>query len=33
MKSTGILRKNDYLGQIVIPKETRRISNIHEKNH
>ncbi|MGG1329433.1 AbrB/MazE/SpoVT family DNA-binding domain-containing protein [Bacillus tropicus] len=32
MKSIGVLRKIDPLGQIVIPKETRRIFDIHEKD-
>jgi transcriptional pleiotropic regulator of transition state genes len=30
MKSTGIVRKLDELGRIVIPKETRRVLNINE---
>ncbi|AUM99619.1 AbrB/MazE/SpoVT family DNA-binding domain-containing protein [Clostridium botulinum] len=30
MKSTGIVRKVDDLGRIVIPKELRRIFNIEE---
>lgn len=30
MKSTGIVRKVDELGRIVIPKETRRVFNIEE---
>ncbi|HDK7165898.1 TPA: AbrB/MazE/SpoVT family DNA-binding domain-containing protein [Clostridium botulinum] len=30
MKSTGIVRKVDDLGRIVIPKELRRILNIEE---
>lgn len=32
MKSTGIVRKIDELGRVVIPKETRRTLNIHEKD-
>ncbi|MBG9615770.1 AbrB/MazE/SpoVT family DNA-binding domain-containing protein [Bacillus cereus] len=32
MKSTSIVRKIDDLGRIVIPRETRRILNIHEKD-
>lgn len=32
MKSTGIVRKVDDLGRVVIPKETRRTLNIHEKD-
>ena len=32
MKSTGIVRKVDELGRIVIPKELRNILNIEEKN-
>jgi transcriptional pleiotropic regulator of transition state genes len=31
MKSTGIVRKIDQLGRIVIPRETRRTLDIHEK--
>ncbi|MCQ6530969.1 AbrB/MazE/SpoVT family DNA-binding domain-containing protein [Bacillus mycoides] len=31
MKSTGIVRKVDDLGRIVIPRETRRTLNIHKK--
>ncbi len=31
MKATGIVRKMDELGRVVIPKETRRTLNIHEK--
>jgi len=31
MKSTGIVRKVDELGRIVIPKELRRTLNIEEK--
>lgn len=31
MKATGIVRKIDELGRIVIPRETRRTLNIHEK--
>jgi transcriptional pleiotropic regulator of transition state genes len=31
MKSTGIVRKVVELGRVVIPKETRRTLNIHEK--
>ena len=30
MKSTGIVRKMDRLGRIVIPKELRRVMNIEE---
>lgn len=32
MKSTGIVRKVDGLGRIVIPKETRRVLNINEED-
>lgn len=32
MKSTGITRKIDELGRIVIPKELRRTLSIEEKN-
>lgn len=32
MKSTGIVRKVDELGRIVIPKELRRSLNIEEKD-
>ncbi|MHC1683449.1 MAG: AbrB/MazE/SpoVT family DNA-binding domain-containing protein [Clostridiaceae bacterium] len=32
MKSTGIVRRVDELGRIVIPKELRRIFNILEKD-
>ncbi|MGN1115229.1 MAG: AbrB/MazE/SpoVT family DNA-binding domain-containing protein [Candidatus Ornithomonoglobus sp.] len=32
MKSTGIVRKVDELGRIVIPKELRRKFNIEEKD-
>ncbi|MGH0791208.1 AbrB/MazE/SpoVT family DNA-binding domain-containing protein [Bacillus cereus] len=32
MKSTGMLRKIDHLGRIVIPRETRRIFDINEKD-
>ncbi|HDR7494382.1 TPA: AbrB/MazE/SpoVT family DNA-binding domain-containing protein [Bacillus cereus] len=32
MKSTGIVRKLDTLGRIVIPKETRRTLHIHKKD-
>lgn len=32
MKSTGIVRKVDELGRIVIPKETRRLLNISERD-
>lgn len=32
MKSTGIIRKLDELGRIVIPKETRKIFNLKEKD-
>lgn len=32
MKSTGIVRKVDELGRIVIPKELRRMFNIKEKD-
>ena len=31
--STGIVRKIDDLGRIVIPAETRRLFNIHEGDH
>ena len=30
MKATGILRRIDDLGRVVIPKEIRRTMNIHE---
>lgn len=30
MRSTGIVRKIDELGRVVIPKETRRVLNIKE---
>ncbi|MBQ2704260.1 MAG: AbrB/MazE/SpoVT family DNA-binding domain-containing protein [Clostridia bacterium] len=30
MKSTGIVRKMDRLGRVVIPKELRRVMNIEE---
>lgn len=30
MKNTGIVRKTDPLGRIVLPKETRKIMNIEE---
>ena len=30
MKSTGIIRRIDDLGRVVIPKEIRRTFNIHE---
>ncbi|HUV85190.1 MAG TPA: AbrB/MazE/SpoVT family DNA-binding domain-containing protein [Methanosarcinales archaeon] len=32
MKSTGIVRKIDELGRVVIPKELRRTLNIEEKD-
>ncbi|PEM00014.1 AbrB family transcriptional regulator [Bacillus cereus] len=32
MKSTGIVRRIDQLGRIVIPRETRRTLDIHEKD-
>ncbi len=32
MKSTGIVRKVDELGRIVLPKELRVTLNIHEKD-
>ncbi|MCL2096210.1 MAG: AbrB/MazE/SpoVT family DNA-binding domain-containing protein [Oscillospiraceae bacterium] len=32
MKSTGIVRKIDELGRIVLPAEMRRIFNINEKD-
>lgn len=32
MKSTGIVRKVDELGRVVIPKELRRVLNIEEKD-
>ncbi|QDP99453.1 AbrB/MazE/SpoVT family DNA-binding domain-containing protein [Lysinibacillus fusiformis] len=32
MKSTGIVRKVDELGRLVIPKELRRTLNIEEKD-
>lgn len=32
MKSTGIVRKVDELGRVVIPIELRRTMNIHEKD-
>ena len=32
MKSTGIVRKVDMLGRIVIPKELRRTLNIAEED-
>lgn len=32
MKSTGIIRKVDELGRIMIPIELRRTLNIHEKD-
>ncbi|QCR33161.1 AbrB/MazE/SpoVT family DNA-binding domain-containing protein [Lysinibacillus sp. SGAir0095] len=32
MKSTGIVRKVDELGRVVIPKELRRVLNINEKD-
>ena len=32
MKSTGIVRKVDELGRIVIPKELRRVLEINEKD-
>lgn len=33
MKATGIVRRVDDLGRIVIPKETRRTLRIRESNH
>lgn len=32
MKSTGIVRKVDELGRVVIPKELRRVLDINEKD-
>ena len=32
MKSTGVVRKVDELGRIVLPKELRRTFNINEKD-
>jgi transcriptional pleiotropic regulator of transition state genes len=32
MKSTGIVRKIDELGRLVVPKELRRTLNIEEKD-
>lgn len=32
MKSTGIVRKVDELGRVVIPKELRKVFNITEKD-
>ncbi|KRT93071.1 MULTISPECIES: AbrB/MazE/SpoVT family DNA-binding domain-containing protein [Bacillus] len=32
MRSTGIVRKVDELGRIVVPKELRRTMNINEKD-
>ncbi len=32
MKSTGIVRKVDELGRVVLPIELRRTLNIHEKD-
>lgn len=32
MKSTGIVRKLDELGRIVIPKETRKVLDIKERD-
>ena len=32
MKSTGIVRKMDNSGHVVIPRETRRTLNIHKKD-
>lgn len=32
MKSTGIVRKVDDLGRIVLPKELRKVLNINEKD-
>lgn len=32
MKSTGIVRKVDDLGRIVLPKELRTVLNIEERN-
>ncbi|MFC3040996.1 AbrB/MazE/SpoVT family DNA-binding domain-containing protein [Virgibacillus xinjiangensis] len=33
MKSTGIIRKVDELGRVVIPSELRRNLDIHEKDY
>ncbi len=33
MKSTGIVRKVDELGRVVIPIELRRILNLKSKTH
>ncbi|MFV8830124.1 AbrB/MazE/SpoVT family DNA-binding domain-containing protein [Alkalihalobacterium sp. APHAB7] len=32
MKSTGIVRKVDELGRVVIPKELRKVFDIHERD-
>lgn len=32
LKSTGIVRKTDQLGRVVLPIEVRRILGIHEKD-
>lgn len=32
MKSTGIVRKVDDLGRIVLPRELRKVLDIHEKD-
>lgn len=32
MKATGIIRRIDDLGRIVIPKEIRRVKRIHEND-
>ena len=32
MKSTGIVRRVDDLGRVVLPKELRRVLNIEQKN-
>ncbi|MBG9829646.1 AbrB/MazE/SpoVT family DNA-binding domain-containing protein [Bacillus cereus] len=32
MKATGVLRKIDHLGRIVIPRETRRVLEIEKKD-
>jgi len=32
MKSTGIIRRIDDLGRVIIPKEVRRILDLHEDN-
>ena len=33
MKATGIVRRIDYLGRVVIPKEIRRTMRIREGAH